>query len=66
MVKAVLAVKPPAYQTILDLDRKIRSFSQPRPGAPLGERTAASMQTFVRAHYQDLSEFIGQLISICL
>jgi hypothetical protein len=61
MVKAVMAVKPPSYQTVLELDRKIRSFTQPRLDAHSGERTATSMGTFVRAHYQDLSEFIASV-----
>ncbi|KAF8892927.1 hypothetical protein BD779DRAFT_1609955 [Infundibulicybe gibba] len=54
VVKTTLAVKPPKYEDILNLDRKIRDFALPQPDNPLDERTATSMRIFVRSHYQDL------------
>jgi hypothetical protein len=45
IVRATLAVKPPTYDKILQLDRKIRAFSQPPPD--VDERTAISMKKFV-------------------
>ncbi|KAF8653676.1 hypothetical protein AX16_003827 [Volvariella volvacea WC 439] len=54
VVKATLAAKPPDYNKILELDQKIRNFTLPQPDNLQNERTAISMQTFVRSHYQDL------------
>lgn len=61
LVKIILSVKPPSYQAVLDLDRKVRSFVQPpsHPDDLSEDRTAVSMQMFVRSHYQALSESIG-------
>ena len=56
LVKAVLGVKPPSYQAILELDRKIRDFTQPQVDNPQDEPTAISMRVFVRSHYQDLCQ----------
>lgn len=60
LTKIILAVKPPSYQAVLELDRKIRGFVLPpsHPGDLSEDRTAVSMQIFVRSHYQALSEFI--------
>jgi hypothetical protein len=60
LVKTSLAVKPPSYQAVLELDRKIRNLAQPQPDDPADSRTAVSMRIFVRSHYQDLSKFIGR------
>ncbi|RDB23841.1 putative transcriptional regulatory protein C1F7.11c [Hypsizygus marmoreus] len=55
LAKTTLAVKPPSYQAILDLDYKIRNLIQvPKTDGCQEDRTAVSMQTFVRSHYQDL------------
>lgn len=54
LVRTILAVKPPSYQAVLDLDRKIRNFAQPEPDNPPEDRLAVSMRLFVRSHYQDL------------
>ncbi|KAL0946088.1 hypothetical protein HGRIS_012356 [Hohenbuehelia grisea] len=54
-VRATLAVKPPPYSTILDLDRKIRDFASVPPLTNAREDDIAlSMRAFVRSHYQDL------------
>ena len=58
LVKTILAVKPPSYQAVLELDRKIRNLMPPQPDDSSGDRTAMSMRIFVRSHYQALSEFI--------
>ncbi|KAK7461100.1 hypothetical protein VKT23_009029 [Stygiomarasmius scandens] len=57
VVRATLSAKPPPYETIMDLDSKIRNFTTvPKAGSsgPVDERTALSMRTFVRSHYQAL------------
>ncbi|KAF5384413.1 hypothetical protein D9615_003300 [Tricholomella constricta] len=55
LVKTTLAVKPPSYQGILELDRKIRDFVKILDGDNSKDgRTATSMAAFVRSHYQDL------------
>lgn len=56
LVKAILAAKPPDYSTILELEAKIRNFVLPQQDSTQDDRTALSMRTFVRSHYQDLSE----------
>lgn len=58
LVRTILAVKPPSYQAVLELDRKIRTLTQPQPDDPSEDRTAVTMRIFVRSHYQALSEFI--------
>lgn len=55
IIKATLAVKPPPYETILELDHKVRDFVHTaKTGQASTSRTATSMATFVRSHYQDL------------
>uniref|UniRef100_A0A8H8CI67 Xylanolytic transcriptional activator regulatory domain-containing protein n=1 Tax=Psilocybe cubensis TaxID=181762 RepID=A0A8H8CI67_PSICU len=56
LVRLALAVKPPAYDSVMELDRKIREFSLPRTDSHQthDDRTAISMQIFVRSHYQEL------------
>ncbi|KAJ7253061.1 hypothetical protein B0H12DRAFT_1017793 [Mycena haematopus] len=53
IVRAILAVKPPSYDKIMQLDEKIRNFGQPKAN-PVDDRTAVSMKNFVRSHYRDL------------
>jgi hypothetical protein len=60
LVKTILAVKPPSYEAVLELDRKIRALAQPQPDDPSEDRTAVSMRIFVRSHYQSISEFFGR------
>jgi len=63
VVRATLSAKPPPYETIMDLDSKIRNFTTvPKAGSsgPVDERTALSMRTFVRSHYQALSQSFFQ------
>ncbi|KAF8237437.1 hypothetical protein L208DRAFT_1247461 [Tricholoma matsutake] len=54
LVRTILAVKPPSYQAVLELDRKIRTLTQPQPDDPSEDRTAVTMRIFVRSHYQAL------------
>ncbi|THU97620.1 hypothetical protein K435DRAFT_819108 [Dendrothele bispora CBS 962.96] len=57
VVRATLSAKPPPYERVLELDAKIRNFAAvPKAdgNGPVDERTALSMRTFVRSHYQDL------------
>ncbi|PPQ92520.1 hypothetical protein CVT25_010353 [Psilocybe cyanescens] len=56
LVRLALAVKPPSYDAVMELDRKIRDFSLPKADSlqTHTDRTAISMQTFVRSHYQEL------------
>ncbi|GLB35003.1 putative fungal specific transcription factor [Lyophyllum shimeji] len=55
LVKTTLAVKPPSYQAILELDRKIRDFVKTSDADKSKDgRTATSMAIFVRSHYQAL------------
>ncbi|KAF8180107.1 hypothetical protein BJ912DRAFT_855397 [Pholiota molesta] len=56
LVRIALAVKPPNYETVMDLDRKIRELALPRADSlqSNADRTAISMRTFVRSHYQEL------------
>ncbi|EDR10520.1 uncharacterized protein LACBIDRAFT_317008 [Laccaria bicolor S238N-H82] len=58
VVRAVLAAKPPSYDVIIELDQKIRGLAVPRTDMDTlqshTERTAISMRTFVRSHYQEL------------
>ncbi|KAJ7057013.1 hypothetical protein C8F01DRAFT_1153071 [Mycena amicta] len=54
IVRATLGVKAPSYDTVMELDAKIRTLAQPDPN--LGdERTAVAMKNFVRGHYLDLA-----------
>ncbi|KAK7028823.1 hypothetical protein VNI00_014836 [Paramarasmius palmivorus] len=57
VVRATLGTKPPDYEKVLELDKKIRQFATPPPtfdSHPSDDRTAHSMRHFVRSHYQDL------------
>ncbi|KAF5352033.1 hypothetical protein D9758_009454 [Tetrapyrgos nigripes] len=57
VVRATLSAKPPPYETVLELDTKIRNFATPPKvdsNEPVGERTSLSMRTFVRSHYHSL------------
>ncbi|KAF9476036.1 hypothetical protein BDN70DRAFT_812955 [Pholiota conissans] len=56
LVRIALAVKPPTYETVMDLDRKIRELALPRADSTQNntDRTAISMRIFVRSHYQQL------------
>ncbi|KAJ7594047.1 hypothetical protein C8J56DRAFT_426624 [Mycena floridula] len=55
VVRATLAAKPPAYEKVMELDQKIRDFVLPAQSQDsFSERTALSMRSFVRSHYQDL------------
>jgi hypothetical protein len=56
VVRMVLAVKPPEYAQVLELDKKIRKFGLPNEAQDNSGRTAISMRTFVRSHYTDLSK----------
>lgn len=57
VVEATLATKPPSYRTILDIDAKIRAFSQPKQtSSPYEGDSAKTRQTFVRSHYEELSK----------
>ncbi|KAJ3503887.1 hypothetical protein NLJ89_g8234 [Agrocybe chaxingu] len=49
LVRAILAAKPPSYETVMELDQKIRDFVPPRSDPTAGHlsRTAISMRTFV-------------------
>lgn len=61
VARCTLAAEPPSYQTILDLDRKIRDFPIPGEGAGAGARkpksTGESMQRFVMSHSKEVSEY---------
>ncbi|KAG6864818.1 hypothetical protein C0991_006939 [Blastosporella zonata] len=56
IVKTTLAVKPPSYQDIMDLDRKVRAFVKTNDTGAFSAdtRTATSMAAFARSHYQAL------------
>ncbi|KIK68330.1 hypothetical protein GYMLUDRAFT_214882 [Collybiopsis luxurians FD-317 M1] len=54
VVETTLAAKSPSYESVLELDAKIRQAVSPPDSDPLDERTAISMRTFVRSHYQQL------------
>ncbi|KAG7445199.1 uncharacterized protein BT62DRAFT_933002 [Guyanagaster necrorhizus] len=55
VVKASLAVKPPSYESILELDQRIREFASPRSSDNMSEdSTPLSMKMFVRSHYKEL------------
>lgn len=57
-MQLTLGAKPPSYETVLNLDAKIRQAAAPpkSDSDPSDDRTAITMQTFVRSHYQDLSK----------
>ncbi|KAF9530528.1 hypothetical protein CPB83DRAFT_850478 [Crepidotus variabilis] len=56
VVRAILASKPPTYDVVMELDGKIRNLVVPTQDmlATQEDRTAISMRTFVRSHYQEL------------
>ncbi|KIY70219.1 hypothetical protein CYLTODRAFT_371322 [Cylindrobasidium torrendii FP15055 ss-10] len=55
VVRVSLSAKPPPYEKILELDKKIRDFGTENPSRPSHEGTTAlSMRNFVRSHYKDL------------
>ncbi|KDR74952.1 hypothetical protein GALMADRAFT_249900 [Galerina marginata CBS 339.88] len=56
LVRLALAAKPPSYESVVELDRKIRDLALPKADASQSrtDRTAISMRIFVRSHYQDL------------
>ncbi|PPQ66791.1 hypothetical protein CVT24_008700 [Panaeolus cyanescens] len=55
LVRSILAVKPPTYDTVLDLDHKIRDAFQP-PSEHMENQTgvAATMLRFGRSLFQEL------------
>ncbi|KAL0575347.1 hypothetical protein V5O48_006626 [Marasmius crinis-equi] len=55
VVRATLGTKPPTYESVLELEKKIRQFVCPPPDSHTSERTPESMRRFVRSHYQDLT-----------
>lgn len=56
VIEVTQAVKPPNYQTILELDRKIREFSVPvSPDSPQSERALMEMRTFAQSRYRELT-----------
>ncbi|KAH7910916.1 hypothetical protein BJ138DRAFT_49320 [Hygrophoropsis aurantiaca] len=56
VVEVTQAAKPPAYQAVLELDRKIRDFAVPVSSDPTEfERMSREMQAFVRSHYRELT-----------
>ena len=59
VAEATLAVNPPTYRSILELDERIRKFDVPIPPLPPGatQQPASTMQRFVREHYRELSTF---------
>jgi hypothetical protein len=60
VIEVTQAVKPPNYQTILELDRKIREFSVPvSPDSPQSERALMEMRTFAQSRYRELSACRG-------
>lgn len=56
VMQATLCVKPSPYESILELEKTIRTYVNPGP-EDLTDGTAISMRVFVRQHYGDLSEF---------
>ncbi|KAF9224781.1 hypothetical protein BS17DRAFT_49346 [Gyrodon lividus] len=56
VVEVTQAVRPPSYDSVLELDRKIREFSVPRAEGPdNAERMSQQMQSFARSHYRELT-----------
>ncbi|KAJ7628452.1 hypothetical protein FB45DRAFT_748903 [Roridomyces roridus] len=54
IVRTTLAVKPPPYEQVLALDRKIRKIGDPSSNPEVDGRTAILMNNFVKSHYRDL------------
>ncbi|KIK92895.1 hypothetical protein PAXRUDRAFT_829537 [Paxillus rubicundulus Ve08.2h10] len=58
VVEITQAARPSRYDTVLELDRKIREFSIPRvegAGPDHAERISWQMQSFARSHYRELT-----------
>jgi hypothetical protein len=56
IIEATQAVHPPDYQTILELDRKIRQFPVPElPDSTHFDRAPMEMRTFSQSRYRELS-----------
>ncbi|EIW79928.1 hypothetical protein CONPUDRAFT_106629 [Coniophora puteana RWD-64-598 SS2] len=56
VVEATQAVKAPPYQSIQELDHRIRQFAIPQVGNGIGdEQVAKEMQNFARSHYRELT-----------
>jgi hypothetical protein len=56
IIEATQAVKPPDYQTILELDRKIRQFPVPElPNSTHFDREPMEMRAFSQSRYKELS-----------
>lgn len=56
VVEATQAAKSPSYQTILDLDRKIREFTVPvSTDATDADGVPTGMRYFAQSYYRELS-----------
>jgi hypothetical protein len=68
IIEATQAVKPPNYQTVLELDRKIREFSVPvLPESSYSDHATMERRSFGRSGYKELSACGGALThSYCL
>lgn len=56
VIEVTQAVKPPNYQTILELDRKIREFSvSASPDSPHSDRTSMEMRAFAQSRYREFT-----------
>lgn len=68
VAEVTLAVNPPTYRSILELDERIRKFDVPVPPSPPGatQQPASTMQRFVREHYRELSMCTYSLFYPCL
>ncbi|KAJ3551352.1 hypothetical protein NM688_g4752 [Phlebia brevispora] len=71
VIRIVTAAKPPSYQAILELDKKITSFhSHDEDDPPDSPDIAISMRRWVRSHYVDIMllslhrAFFAQAIAI--
>lgn len=60
VIRVVMAAKPPSYQAVLDLDKKIRSFDTSRPEDPPDSPIiAVSMRRWVRSQFLEISTYIA-------
>lgn len=68
VTKAVLAVKPPSYAQILELDEKIDELKDLdiHDADPNSDQTSITMRAFVRAHYTCLSESLLVMVGFNL
>ncbi|KAF9233911.1 hypothetical protein BU15DRAFT_90182 [Melanogaster broomeanus] len=56
VVEITQAARPPSYDAVLDLDRKIREFPVPRAEGPdNADRMTLQIQSFARSHYRELT-----------